>query len=103
METRQMKCIRLGAVYGASPIFCADIDKMGYVEPRSLPIAPSLVAAIKDWDQEFQQTFCEDYPPDSRFESEEARVQHNVRGVQLWKRLQKELGAGTSVEFIPQS
>lgn len=98
-----MKCIRLGAVYGASPIFCADIDKMGYVEPRSLPIAPSLVAAIKDWDQEFQQTFCEDYPPDSRFESEEARVQHNVRGVQLWKRLQKELGAGTSVEFIPQS
>ncbi|MHA7678615.1 hypothetical protein [Cupriavidus sp. PET2-C1] len=38
------------------------------------------------------------YPPDSRFESEEARVQHNVRGVQLWKQLQQELGAGTSVD-----
>jgi len=96
-----MKSIRLGVVYGAPPIFCADIDQMGYVEPDCLLLTPPLVADLKAWNQDFQATFCEDYPPDSGFQSEDERLEHNKRGVQLWLELQQELGANMFVEFIP--
>lgn len=96
-----MKSIRLGVVYGAPPIFCADMNQMGYVELDLLPLTRSLVADLKTWDREFQNTFREDYPPNSGFRSEEDVLEHNRRGVLLWERLQQEMGKNTSVEFIP--
>lgn len=96
-----MKTIRFGAVYGAPPIFCADVDQMGYVEPESLPLSESLLADLGVWDHEYQVTFREDYPPDSQFPSDKDRIHHNQRGLELSRRLEEELGPDTLVEFRP--
>jgi len=96
-----MKTLRLGAVCGAPPIFNADIEEMGYVEPSELYISPHLLAQLEAWNVEFQQTFSDDYPPDSRFKSDDERNRHNERGAELAALLQREIGANAQVEFIP--
>lgn len=97
-----MKNVRVSAVYGAPPIFCADVDNMGYVEPESLPLSQSLLADLAAWNQEYQETFCEDYPPDSHFPADSDRIEHNRRGLELCRRLERELGPDSSIEFRPQ-
>ncbi|WP_155836871.1 hypothetical protein [Paraburkholderia mimosarum] len=101
METFEMKTFRLGAVYGAPPIFNPDVDEIGYVKPSDLHVSPHLLAQLDEWNDEFQQTFSDDYPPDSGFNSEDDRKRHNTRGAELATLLQQELGAGVRIEFIP--
>lgn len=96
-----MKTFRLGAVYGAPPIFNPDVDEMGYVELSDLHVSPHLLAQLVEWNREFQRTFSDDYPPDSGFNSEDDRNRHNARGAELAALLQQELGAGVRIEFKP--
>ncbi len=96
-----MKEFRFGAVYGAPPIFNSDLEQMGYIDPSELNLPDSLCKAINTWTQEFQETFCEDYPPESGFDSLEKRTLHNSRGRELALLLQKTLGDDTLVRFIP--
>jgi hypothetical protein len=101
MEVSMTKIFRFGAVYGAPPIFNPDLDQMGYIEASELPLSASLISDIDVWNQTFQETFFEDYPPDSGFDSLEKMVHHNVRGTELALLLQRELGRGVVVQFIP--
>jgi hypothetical protein len=64
-----LKELRFGAVYGAPPIFDPDLDRMGHVEVSELNLPPPFIKDINVWNQEFQNTHCEDYPPDSGFDS----------------------------------
>ncbi len=96
-----MKELRFGAVYGAPPIFNPDLDRMGYVEVSELKLPPSLAKDINIWNQEFQKTFCEDYPPDSGFDSIASMEQHNAQGAELALLLQRALGRDALVQFIP--
>jgi hypothetical protein len=96
-----MKTFRLGAAYGAPPIFNPDVEDMGCTEPSDLHASPHLLALLEEWHIEFQQTFSDDYPPDSGFNSEDDRNRHNMRGTELATLLQQELGAGVRIEFIP--
>lgn len=101
MEAFEMKIFRLGAVYGAPPIFNPDVDNMGYVELSDLHISSQLFTQIEEWNVEFQNTFSEDYPPDSGFKSEDDRNRHNERGTELAILLQQELGSSVRIDFIP--
>jgi len=101
METFEMKIFRLGAVYGAPPIFNPDVNAMGYMEPSDLRLSPNLLARLEEWNKEFQQTFSDDYPPDSGFISEDDRSRHNMRGAELATLIQRELGGDIRIEFVP--
>lgn len=94
-----LKSFRLGTVYGAPPIFNADIDEMGYFEPSELRISPALLAEIDDWNRAFQDTYCDAYPPDGGFKTTADREHHNLIGQALALRLQEELGESASVVF----
>lgn len=96
-----MKILRLGVVYGAPPIFDTDIESMGYVELSELCISPSLRAQLKEWNEDFQRTLSDDYPPDSGFKSDADRHRHNSRGERLAALLQLEVGQDIKIEFIP--
>ncbi|WGG52758.1 hypothetical protein [Rugamonas sp. DEMB1] len=96
-----IKDIRFGAVYGAPPIFDADLDEMGYVELSELNISGRLAEEIEKWDKEFQNTFSDDYPPESGFVSTNDLKLHNERGVELASMLQEFLGPMVKVKFIP--
>ncbi|MFL9872956.1 hypothetical protein [Paraburkholderia megapolitana] len=82
-------------------MFNSDVDEMGYVDLSDLHISLHLLTQLKDWDVEFQQTFSDDYPPDSGFKFEEDRNRHNERGTQLAALLEQELGTEVRVNFIP--
>ncbi|MGO4503790.1 MULTISPECIES: hypothetical protein [unclassified Dyella] len=96
-----MKSFRLGAVYGAPPLFNPDINEMGYFEPSDLGISAALLAEIDDWNRAFQRTFCDAYPPDGGFQAISDRENHNLIGQALSVKLQEELGGLASVVFIP--
>lgn len=96
-----MKTLRLSAVYGAPPIFNLDVDEMGYMEPSDLHLSSHLLARLEEWNKEFQQTFSDDYPPDSGFTSEDDRNRHNTCGAEIATLLQQELGTSVRIEFIP--
>jgi hypothetical protein len=101
MEATEMKILRMSAEYGAPPLFNPHIDHMGHVELSELGISSRLLAEIAEWDAQFQRTFSQEYPPDSRFESDIARDLHNARGKALADRLQEELGGQADVQFRP--
>jgi hypothetical protein len=103
MDYIKMKDLRLGAVYGASPVFCSNNEDMGYVELADLPISKLLNSKIDDWNMDFQRTYIDDYPPDSGFKTEEELESHNQSGMELSRHLQNELGSNYHVEFIPLS
>jgi hypothetical protein len=96
-----LKSFRFGTVYGAPPIFNADIDEMGYFEPSDLRISAALLADIDDWNTVFQRTYCDAYPPDGGFKTAADREHHNLIGQVLTVRLQGELGESASVVFNP--
>ena len=94
-----MNKMRFGAAYGAPPTFSSDVDSMGYLDIASLGLSASLLSDVAEWNEEFQETFCADYPPDSKLPSEV--IAHNLRGASLVERIKAELGPHVSVEFIP--
>lgn len=96
-----MITLRLTNEYLAGPIFCPDPEGMGHIDVEDLPISMELKRAISDWDNEYQETFDDDYPPDSGFTSPDLEAAHKKQGVDLAKRLKKELGENYSIEYRP--
>jgi hypothetical protein len=94
------KCLRFGVVYGAPPVFNPEIDEMGYVDLDDLHLPSKLLARIKKWNDEFQLTFFDDYPPDSGFKTTSDLEQHNSVGAELAELIQKELGSDVLIEFV---
>ncbi|MES9962699.1 MAG: hypothetical protein ABW116_04115 [Candidatus Sedimenticola sp. 20ELBAFRAG] len=99
METIAMINLRLAKEYMAGPIFCFDPESMGHVDLVDLPISDELRLAISTWDDEYQGTFNDEYPPDSGFDSPEVDQDHIERGAILAERLQSELGSEYKVEY----
>ncbi len=96
-----MKKLRFGAVYGAPPIFNSTPDEMGYVDIDDLNLSSALLVEIKKWDLKFQETFVDDYPPDSGFKVLEDLQLHNKVGAELAELTRKELGSNVIIEFVP--
>lgn len=96
-----MKTLRLSPEYLASPIFCPDVDHMGHIDEKELPISEALKADLLNWDVEYQDTFDASYPPDSGFQTPELAEAHQKKGAELARRLQAELGEGFLVEYKP--
>lgn len=91
----------LGAAFYAEPVSIKDSDIFNYYDVEELNISNDLKLAIKLWDDEYQATFDEEYPPDSNFATLDLAEAHKKRGADLAKRLQDELGEGYFVEYKP--
>ncbi|WP_144770057.1 hypothetical protein [Herbaspirillum sp. SJZ099] len=94
-----MRTIRLLAEYLAPPFFDPSIENMGHIDPSDLPISKNLCNEINDWNQEFQKTFCDFYPPDSGFPTPDAELDFKRRGAVLAEKLQAELGKEFHIEY----
>lgn len=95
--------LRLVLEYLASPIFCYDVDQMGHLEIDDLEISDDLKRQLKVWDKEFQDTFNDDYPPDSGFSSRQQLQRHIQQGYKLVTKLQLELGESYKINYQPLS
>ena len=96
-----MNKLILGSEYMADPIFCPDPDGMGHISVDDLPLSPQLRNEIRQWDAVFQNTFNADYPPDSKFSSDEAERHHIERGRAIALLLQQELGDNYEIVYYP--
>ncbi len=96
-----MKYIKFGVEYGAPPFFNTDVDKMGHIDFDEMGLSNDLLSRIREWDNDFQNTFDENYPPDSGFKSENDVFLHNLEGKEISVLMQKELGKDFLVEFVP--
>lgn len=96
-----MKKLRFGVVYSAPPFFNPGINEMGYVDISDLNLSPGLFLRLEKWNNEFQETFCDDYPPDSGFKKNDDLLAHNALGAELVDLIRNELGSSVSIEFVP--
>lgn len=96
-----MKVLRFQAGYMAPPFFDSDPETMGHIDVISLNLSKNLSSLIIKWDSEYQNTFNEDYPPDSKFPTPDLEKLHNARGVELTLLIQKELGNNFLINFYP--
>jgi len=86
-----MKKLHFEAEYLSTPLFDHSIESLGAVAPEDLPISQDLRNEINHWNQEFQDTFCDAYPPDSGFSTSDAELNFKRRGAILAERLRIEL------------
>lgn len=93
--------VRLWAAYLEEPVTMRDYGRLAHFEVKSLPISTALQEDLLAWDEQYQNTFDSEYPPDSDFESSDLRDAHNKQGIELSARLQDELGTEYEVEFKP--
>ncbi|MEE9453302.1 MAG: hypothetical protein V3V13_02820 [Paracoccaceae bacterium] len=91
--------LRLAKEYLTCPVFCPDPENMGHINLGDLPISDELRQELVEWNQQYQDTFNEEYPPDSGFSSLELEKTHVQQGAKLAKKLQINLGDTYSVEY----
>lgn len=97
------KILKFGVEYLAPPLFNTCLEEMGHEELDELGLPESLLNQIKGWDRIFQETFCDEYPPDSGFKTiDEIRI-HNEEGLRLCAALQEFFTSRYTVEFVPLS
>ncbi len=95
------RTFRFGVEYLASPIFDPSDATMGHVSPETLGVPADLSAAIRVWDDAYQQTLDQNYPPDSRSFTPSELGAHNRQGAELADRLQQALGQNFTIHFVP--
>lgn len=92
-----MKSIKLMADYQCHPLWNMSPGKYGDLSPDDLPISQGLKDQLNAWARVFDATLNMDYPPDSGFESDEAKAEFKQEGYRLAERLKEELGPAYTV------
>ena len=77
--------------YGCYPVWQQCKDGLDNLETNSLPISKELKQAISALDDQYQDTFNENYPPDSKFKTEQEEKFFIRKRLELFKRLKAEL------------
>ncbi|MER7011246.1 hypothetical protein ABT324_07445 [Saccharopolyspora sp. NPDC000359] len=98
--------VRLAAEWGAGPLWISfgegAATAANYLpeEVRQfLPLPPDLLLDIARWDHGYQRILDENYPPDSKFPSEQAALQFRRTGYALAKQLRAALPPEITVEY----
>ncbi|WP_263248871.1 hypothetical protein [Saccharopolyspora rosea] len=98
--------VRLGAEWGAGPLWITfgpeESVAANYLpeEVRDvLALPPDLLLDIARWDHDYQRILDENYPPDSKFPSEEAALRFRRTGFALAKQLRAALPPEVTVEY----
>ena len=86
--------------YGCFPVWCTDLDNSGSIEPNQLPISQKLKRNLITWANRYDNTLNDEDPSNSGFESKEDEQKFKEDGMQLYQRLQKELGEEFKVTFF---
>ncbi len=92
--------IRFGVSLLAPPFFNANIDQMGHVDISDMGLPKDLEDAVIRWDKCYQNTYCEEYPPDSGFHNNVEVDAHNIEGEALCGQIQAALGSSYEIQFI---
>ena len=89
-----MKTIKLASEFKCYPIWHVPNgpeDEFGPIDPHTLPISQNLLDSILRWDEAFQNTYVDAYPPDSGFKDREMAIRFLAEGDKIFESLRNEL------------
>lgn len=96
-----MRKLTLSVEYFNLPLFDHSLERMGGVELSELPLSIEMRKKIEEWDQIFQMTFNDEYPPNSGFKNISEMIDFNNRGLELVQKLKLELGPDFKIIYDP--
>ncbi|MGW5793104.1 hypothetical protein ACWEV3_21075 [Saccharopolyspora sp. NPDC003752] len=99
--------VRLAAEWGAGPLWVSFGPAAEAVAANYLPeevrdvldLPPALLLDIARWDHDYQRILDQNYPPDSKFPSEDAALRFRRTGFALAKQLRAALPPEIAVEY----
>ena len=95
--------IKLMADYGCDPLWWADADKVGNINPEKLPLCQETIRRLYKWAEVYNATLNWSDPTDSTgLSSPEADRAFEEEGINLWKQLQKELMPNYEVVYFSE-
>jgi hypothetical protein len=94
--------IKLMADYGCDPLWWADADKVGNIDPARLPLSQETISHLRKWASAYNATLNWEDPANSPDLSAEAEAAFEEEGISLWKQLQKELAPNYQVVYFSE-
>lgn len=94
------RILRLTPEYQCWPLWDQSPGKGDNIDHETLPISENLKKRLTDWSEVHERTLNEDYPPDSKFASEEERERWLAEGRSIRDDLQRELGPDYVVQYF---
>ncbi|TAF12203.1 MAG: hypothetical protein EAZ77_00455 [Nostocales cyanobacterium] len=95
--------IKLMADYGCDPLWWADVDKVGNIDPARLPLSKETINRLRNWALAYNETLNWQDPANSPDLSPEAEAAFETEGISLWKQLQKELAPNYEVVYFSET
>jgi hypothetical protein len=89
--------IKLWADYGSYPIW--GVDEIDNIDPEELPLSQETIDRLKAWQDAYDQTLNQDYPPLSSFPTLQAKLNFKLEAINLWKKLRLELAPNYEVFY----
>jgi hypothetical protein len=89
--------IKLWADYGSYPIWA--VDEIDNIAPEELPLSQETIERLNAWQDAYDRTLNQDYPPLSGFPSLQAKLKFKLEAINLWKKLRLELAPDYEVFY----
>ena len=88
------KEVKLAPEFGAFPVWAIQPGDNIHLplDADNTMISAQLYKELEDWDKLYQDTLDQNYPPDSKFNSDDEELSYEWQGVKMWENLAKELG-----------
>lgn len=83
--------IELMADYGCYPLWWANGEKVGDIDPATLPLSQQTLLRLEKWADAYDAKLNWDDPASSGFASLETKKAFEDEGISLWYQLRKEL------------
>ncbi len=90
------------ADYGCDPLWWADADKVGNIDPAKLPLSQETINRLKNWASDYNASLNWQDPANSPDLSPEAEAAFEEEGINLWKQLQIELAPNYQVIYFSE-
>lgn len=96
-----MKVIKIMPEYGTGLLWERKSSGNPFynIAPKELLLSSSLISQLEDWNTTYQNTFNEDYPPDSGFSTQNAGYAFEKKGIEIWEALISELPSNVNVIY----
>jgi hypothetical protein len=94
--------IKLMADYGCDPLWWADADKVGNINPAKLPLSKETINRLNNWAISYNASLNWQDPANSPDLSPEEEAAFEKEGISLWKQLQTELAPNYEVIYFSE-
>ncbi|MBF2013898.1 MAG: hypothetical protein IGS23_01535 [Rivularia sp. T60_A2020_040] len=94
--------IKLMADYGCYPLWWVNSEKIGDIDPETLPLSQQTINRLEKWAEMYDAKLDENEPALSIFSSNEEQQIFEEEGINLWKQLKQELATNYEVVYFSE-